>query len=144
LYARAREIRADARFERVDQVIEDMRAGVVDAQQARVEIDAIKWQAAKEAPSRYGDRLEVAGDPAAPLVQVQGMPALLALYQELAARARQRTVEARPAEIEGPAEDSDTREADISCIRTGAESEPKGADARAGNGPHSKLRKPPR
>lgn len=67
-YMRAREARADARFERTDQVLLDMRAGVIDASQARVELDAIKWQTGKEAPKRYGDRLELAGDPNNPVL----------------------------------------------------------------------------
>jgi transposase-like protein len=66
-YAHARESRADARFESIDQVIEDMRLGVIDAQQARVQIDTIKWQAGKESAKRYGDRLELAGDKDAPI-----------------------------------------------------------------------------
>ncbi len=56
-YARARETRGDARFERIDDVVQDMRNGVIDSNQARVEIDAIKWQCGKEAPKRYGDKL---------------------------------------------------------------------------------------
>lgn len=66
-YARAREIRADARFERIDCVLTDMRAGVVDAQQARVEIDAIKWQAGREKPKVYGDAMTLKGDKDNPL-----------------------------------------------------------------------------
>lgn len=61
-YARAREIRADARFERIDDVIDDMRAKKVDAQMARVEIDAIKWQAGKENGRRYGEAVTLRGD----------------------------------------------------------------------------------
>jgi len=62
LYARAREARADARFERIDQVLLDMRAKTIDAQQARVEIDAIKWQAGKENARRYGESVTLKGD----------------------------------------------------------------------------------
>ncbi len=61
-YARAREHRAHARYERIDQVLTDMREGLVDAQQARVEVDAIKWQCSKELPSTYGDKLELNGN----------------------------------------------------------------------------------
>jgi len=46
-----------ARYERIDEVIEDMRAGVIDAACAKVEIDALKWMLAREAPRKYGDRL---------------------------------------------------------------------------------------
>jgi hypothetical protein len=58
-YARAREKRADARFDKMDQVILDMRAGSIDASQARVEIDTLKWQAGKENWKKYGDRQDV-------------------------------------------------------------------------------------
>ena len=66
-YARSREIRADARFERIDCVLVDMRAGTIDAQQARVEIDAIKWQAGREKPKVYGDAMTLKGDKDNPL-----------------------------------------------------------------------------
>lgn len=56
-YARARKSRADARVERIDQVIQDMRTGAIDYNQARVEIDAIKWQSGKENSERYGDKV---------------------------------------------------------------------------------------
>ena len=62
-YIRARDSRADARFEQVDSVVEDMRTGVIDHNQARIQIDAIKWQAAHEAPKRYGDRVGIGLDP---------------------------------------------------------------------------------
>lgn len=69
-YLRAREIRADARYERIDDVIEDMRAKKIDAQQARVEIEAIKWQCGKENQGRYSDKVTVRGDTDAPLTVV--------------------------------------------------------------------------
>jgi hypothetical protein len=58
-YVRAREYRADARFEKADDVIQELREGKIDAQSARVMLDNIKWQTAKEAPKRYGDKLDV-------------------------------------------------------------------------------------
>ena len=61
-YARAREIRADARFERIDNVVVDMRKGKINDRQARVEIDAIKWQASKENGRRYGEAVTLRGD----------------------------------------------------------------------------------
>ena len=67
-YTRARKARADSRFERIDQIMLDMREGKIDAAMARVEVDAVKWQCGKEAPAKYGDRLELAGDPANPVV----------------------------------------------------------------------------
>lgn len=58
-YARAREARADARFESIDAVLGNLHAGKIDAQVARVMIDTIKWQAGKERPARYGERTQV-------------------------------------------------------------------------------------
>lgn len=58
-YARAINMRADAKFDKIDEVIDDMRTKVVDPQMARVEIDAIKWQAGKMNPKKYGDSLDM-------------------------------------------------------------------------------------
>jgi DNA-binding NarL/FixJ family response regulator len=46
-YARALEALAADQVEKAEQVIEDMRAGVIDAAQARVELDVRKWFASK-------------------------------------------------------------------------------------------------
>lgn len=73
-YARARQLRAYRRYESVDKVTDDLRAGLIDSNQARVLIDAIKWQTGKENPKVFGDKLELSGDPKAPLtVQVVRM-----------------------------------------------------------------------
>ena len=58
-YARALEALAQDQVEKAEQVIEDMRNGIIDAQQARVEFDARKWFASKFLPKRYGDKAEV-------------------------------------------------------------------------------------
>lgn len=58
-YARALEALAADQVEKAEQVIEDMRAGLIDAQQARVELDVRKWFASKFLPKRYGDKAEV-------------------------------------------------------------------------------------
>jgi hypothetical protein len=58
-YTRARATRADARFERVDEIMAELRSGKLDAQQARVMLDAIKWQTGKENAKRYGDALDL-------------------------------------------------------------------------------------
>lgn len=57
-YARARERRADARADRIDALTQRMLAGEIDPQQCRVAIDAERWQAGKEQPKRYGDKVE--------------------------------------------------------------------------------------
>lgn len=57
-YARARTHRADARSDRIDSYVRLSIAGKLDAQVARVAIDAEKWQAGKENPKRYGDKVQ--------------------------------------------------------------------------------------
>ena len=62
-YARAREHRADARADAIDDYMELLKAGKLDPHAARVLIDAEKWQAGKENAKRYSDiiRAEVTG-----------------------------------------------------------------------------------
>jgi hypothetical protein len=47
----------------------ELREGKIDWQTARLEIDTLKWQAGKEAPKRYGDRIsqEISGPGGAPI-----------------------------------------------------------------------------
>ncbi len=61
-YARALEGLASDQIEKLEQTIEDMREGTIDAQMARVEIDARKWFASKFLPRRYGDKIDVTSD----------------------------------------------------------------------------------
>lgn len=61
-YARARERRADARVERIDDLTAEVKDGKLGANEARVIIDAEKWQAGKENSKRYGDKLDLTGD----------------------------------------------------------------------------------
>lgn len=58
-YARARMTRASVRADRIDDYCKRVIAGELDANQARVIIDAEKWQAAHEAPKVYGDALRM-------------------------------------------------------------------------------------
>jgi len=58
-YLRARATRADYRFEQLDEVVRDLRSGAIDPAQARVMMDAIKWQTGKEHAKRYGDKLDL-------------------------------------------------------------------------------------
>jgi hypothetical protein len=55
----AREQRADARSDRVDEILDDLRAGKIDAPSARVLIEAELKLAAKENPGRYGDATQI-------------------------------------------------------------------------------------
>jgi len=61
-YARAREARADARADRIDEISQKALSGEYKADAARVAIDAEKWQAGKENPKRYGDKLTLDGE----------------------------------------------------------------------------------
>ena len=83
-YARAREHRADARADRIDEICEDLRAGKIDPNTARVLADCEKWQAGREKPAVYGDRVETRladanGEP----LQIQATIAVRALLEAL-------------------------------------------------------------
>lgn len=58
-YARAREVRSDARFESSSKLMADLKLGEIDAQQARVMLDEIKWKCGKESSRKYGDKVDV-------------------------------------------------------------------------------------
>lgn len=66
-YTLARERRADARSDRIDEYKEQVLQGKIAADVARIVIDTEKWQAGKENPKRYGDRTILAGDKDNPL-----------------------------------------------------------------------------
>lgn len=61
-YHVAREARADARSEYIDEICDEVKSGKLDPNAARVIIDAEKWQAGKENSKRYGDKLNFDGD----------------------------------------------------------------------------------
>lgn len=58
-YARARQRSGEASESRIQAIMDDARAGKIDAQTARVLIDGEKWLASKRAPRTHGDRVEV-------------------------------------------------------------------------------------
>lgn len=60
-YAESLAALAHAQAEQLEKTIEDMRAGTIDSQMARVEIDARKWFASKFLPKRYGDKTALVG-----------------------------------------------------------------------------------
>lgn len=71
-YARAREAGADVFAEAALRAALGVPADATGAQvqAARLKWDALRWQASKQAPKRWGDKLEVAGDPERPLIEV--------------------------------------------------------------------------
>ena len=75
-YARAREEMIDriARetIEIADQPVPTTDRGAMDSaavQKQRLQVDTRKWLLSKLAPKKYGDKLELSGDAASPLVQ---------------------------------------------------------------------------
>lgn len=58
-YARARNLSGEAGEARIQRIMDDARAGKIDANTARVLIDGEKWLASKRAPRTHGDRVEV-------------------------------------------------------------------------------------
>lgn len=61
MYVRARELRADWRADRIDAIAKRVENGELDPHQGRVLIDVEKWQAGKEKPRVYGDKVSVEG-----------------------------------------------------------------------------------
>jgi hypothetical protein len=56
-YEAARVARADARSDRIDQALNDLRAGKISAADCRVIVETELKMAARENPQRYGDRI---------------------------------------------------------------------------------------
>lgn len=54
-YMRACEARAEGRVDKMDEITQELKDGIVDHQYVRIAHDAIKWQAGKEKSSRFGD-----------------------------------------------------------------------------------------
>lgn len=74
-YARATEAIARDQVDKIEGVIDDMRAGKVTPEQARVEIDARKWVASKLWRPLWGDKVEttVVGSGAGGAIVVTGV-----------------------------------------------------------------------
>lgn len=75
-YARAREdlleMMASDLLDIADRPVGSTESGATDSgavADKKVQIDTRKWLLSKLAPKKYGDKLEVSGDPANPLVQ---------------------------------------------------------------------------
>lgn len=72
-YLRAREVRAHERSESIDEYKRRLEAGELDPHVAKVLIDATFRQMGKEAPKRYGDKIDVTTGGDKLPAQVQGM-----------------------------------------------------------------------
>lgn len=81
-YARARESQADALFDEILTISDDgsndtytdedgnVRTNQDVIARSRLRVDARKWMAGKLRPKKYGDKLELSGDPDAPIKTV--------------------------------------------------------------------------
>lgn len=94
-YARAREARAHAHAEEIDDIKAKLVNGEIDAQTARVLFDATRWQAGHEKPKVYGEKLDVTGVPAS------SVNVLLSTRDKLKRLKRAREESDAPSEIEG-------------------------------------------
>lgn len=66
-YVRARDSRADARFERLRDLADKVAKGLIDPAAGRAAADIEKWCLGREAPKKYGDALTLKGDKENPL-----------------------------------------------------------------------------
>ncbi len=55
--SQAREHRADARADAIHDLIEQVKAGTLDAHAGRVAIEGHRWLASREQPRKYGERV---------------------------------------------------------------------------------------
>ncbi len=68
-YARAKTAGMERLAEEMQEIADDMTDDSNESvQRARLRVDTRKWLLSKMVPKRYGDKLELAGDAAAPLV----------------------------------------------------------------------------
>jgi hypothetical protein len=67
-YTRARALQADHLEEDMADIEERALSGEIDAPTARAVLGSKQWRASKLAPKKYGDKLELAGDPERPLI----------------------------------------------------------------------------
>lgn len=61
-YARAREKQADYFAEEIIEIADSVPADSAEVAKAKLQIDARKWKAAKLAPKKYGEKLELDAD----------------------------------------------------------------------------------
>jgi hypothetical protein len=61
-YARARERQAHNDADQLNELTEEVKAGRLDPNAARVAADILKWTAARRAPKSYGDKVQLQGD----------------------------------------------------------------------------------
>lgn len=70
-YELARRLRADARQDYVDTVVDEIRLGAISPQAASVIIRAEQWAMARENAARYGDKVALTGDTSDGVIKVR-------------------------------------------------------------------------
>lgn len=68
-YARAREDQGDYDADKIREVVDQVIAGTLDPNAARVAMDGLKWNAGKRKPKVYGEKLAIGGDGDAPPIK---------------------------------------------------------------------------
>lgn len=58
-YTQARMMQADQFFDEMDEIIRKPMQNMIQIQQARLQIDTMKWRLSKMLPKTYGDKIEV-------------------------------------------------------------------------------------
>lgn len=58
-YTQARMMQADQFFDEMDEIIRKPMQNMIQIQQARLQIDTMKWRLSKMLPKIYGDKVEV-------------------------------------------------------------------------------------
>lgn len=66
-YARAKMYSADNDADRIEEIVDKVERGELDANSARVMIDALKWSSGKKNPKKYNDRFIIEGNAESPL-----------------------------------------------------------------------------
>jgi len=100
-YARAKVCSADVHADKIIAVADRVLAGELDANAARVGIDALKWQASKLRPDQYGERMEH---------KLTADSGLLSALQAIEARIKQ------PPALEAPVVDVTPNETEVTQL----------------------------
>lgn len=58
-YTQARMMQADQFFDEMDEIIRQPMQSMIQIQQARLQIDTMKWRLSKMLPKTYGDKVEL-------------------------------------------------------------------------------------
>lgn len=72
--ARARVEGADLAFDQMADIERDVLSGKIEAHAGRCVLSSMQWRLSKLAPRRFGDKLEISGDPERPLVKNEMTP----------------------------------------------------------------------